>query len=138
MRLVVYFDRRMMRLLLGPDAAVSRVRSLEESRSKTLDAATLTLQRIERDLHDGTQAQLVAVAMRLGQAKDKLGNLSVEADETADLDAVRRLVDEAHWGAKEAITDLRDLARGIHHRCLAPAWEMPWPPWLHAAQCPLR
>jgi signal transduction histidine kinase len=113
-RLVVYFDRRMMRLLLGPDAAASRVRSLEESRSKTLDAATLTLQRIERDLHDGTQAQLVAVAMRLGQAKDKLGNLSVEADETADLDAVRRLVDEAHRGAKEAITDLRDLARGIH------------------------
>ena len=72
MRLVVYLDRRMMHLLLGPDAAASRVRSLEESRSKTLDAATETLRRIERNLHDGTQAQLVALAMRLGQAKEKL------------------------------------------------------------------
>jgi signal transduction histidine kinase len=114
MRLVVYLDRRMMRLLLGPDAAASRVRTLEESRSKTLDAATQTLQRIERNLHDGTQAQLVALAMRLGQAKDKLGKIRVEADETADLDAIRHLVDDAHRGAKEAITDLRDLARGIH------------------------
>jgi signal transduction histidine kinase len=114
MRLVVYVDRRMMHVLLGPNAAASRVRSLEESRSKTLDAATETLQRIERNLHDGTQAQLVALAMRLGQAKEKLEHLSVEGDESAHLQAIRRLVDDAHRGAKEAITDLRDLARGIH------------------------
>jgi signal transduction histidine kinase len=113
MRLVVSLDRRMMHLLLGPDAASSRLKSLEESRSKTLDAATETLRRIERDLHDGTQAQLVALAMRLGQAKEKLDHLADE-DRTADLEAVHRLVDEAHRGAKEAITDLRDLARGIH------------------------
>ncbi len=113
MRLVVYLDRRMMHLLLGPDASASRVRSLEESRSKTLDAATETLRRIERNLHDGTQAQLVALAMRLGQAKEKLDHLPAE-DQTADMAAIRRLVDEAHRGAKEAITDLRDLARGIH------------------------
>jgi signal transduction histidine kinase len=103
-----------MHLLLGPDAAASRVRSLEVSRSKTLDAATETLQRIERNLHDGTQAQLVALAMRLGQAKDKLENIRTGADETAELDSIRMLVDEAHRGAKEAITELRDLARGIH------------------------
>jgi signal transduction histidine kinase len=117
MRLVVYLDRRMMYLLLGPNAAASRVKTLEESRSKTLDAATDTLRRIERNLHDGTQAQLVAVAMRLGQAKDKLDHLNVPGEDPgqdADLDAIRRLVDEAHRGAKEAITDLRDLARGIH------------------------
>ena len=113
MRLVVYLDRRMMHLLLGPDAVSTRVRSLEESRSKTLDAATETLRRIERNLHDGTQAQLVALAMRLGQAKEKLDHLASE-DRTGDFDAIRRLVDEAHRGAKEAITDLRDLARGIH------------------------
>jgi signal transduction histidine kinase len=113
MRLVVYIDRRMMHLFLGPDAATSRVRSLEESRSKTLDAATDTLRRIERDLHDGTQAQLVALAMRLGQAKEKLQQLH-PGDDSIELEAVRRLVDEAHRGAKEAITDLRDLARGIH------------------------
>jgi signal transduction histidine kinase len=114
MRLVVFVDRRMMHILLGPDAATSRVRSLEQSRSKTLDVAAETLQRIERNLHDGTQAQLVALAMRLGQAKDKLENIDVTGDETADLESIRRLVDEAHRGAKEAITDLRDLARGIH------------------------
>jgi signal transduction histidine kinase len=114
MRLVVYLDRRMMHLLLGPDAAASRVRSLEESRSKTLDVATETLQRIERNLHDGTQAQLVALAMRLGQAKDKLDNIGAEPGESTEFEAIRRLVDEAHRGAKEAITDLRDLARGIH------------------------
>jgi signal transduction histidine kinase len=113
MRLVVYLDRRMMHLLLGPDASTSRVRSLEESRSKTLDAATETLRRIERNLHDGTQAQLVALAMRLGQAKEKLDQIPAE-NQTADMAAVQRLVDEAHRGAKEAITDLRDLARGIH------------------------
>ncbi len=113
MRVVIYLDRRLMHLLLGPDASSSRLRSLEESRSKTLDAATETLRRIERNLHDGTQAQLVALAMRLGQAKDKLDHLPAE-DQAADLAAVRRLVDEAHRGAKEAITDLRDLARGIH------------------------
>ncbi len=56
MRLVVTLDRWMMQVLLGPDAAASRVRSLEQSRSKTLDVATETLQRIERNLHDGTQA----------------------------------------------------------------------------------
>ena len=113
MRLIVHLDRRLMHMLLGPDAASSRVRSLEESRSKTLDAATETLRRIERNLHDGTQAQLVALAMRLGQAKEKLENLPT-GESTADVEAIRRLVDEAHRGAKEAITDLRDLARGIH------------------------
>ncbi len=114
MRLVVSIDRRLMQLLLGPDAATSRVRRLEESRSKTIDAATETLQRIERNLHDGTQAQLVALAMRLGQAKDKLDDLDPLSADTPELDAIRRLVDDAHRGAKEAITDLRDLARGIH------------------------
>jgi signal transduction histidine kinase len=113
MRLVVYLDRRMMHLLLGPDATSTRVKRLEESRAKTLDAATETLRRIERNLHDGTQAQLVALAMRLGQAKEKLDHLAAK-DRTADLEAIRRLVDEAHRGAKDAITDLRDLARGIH------------------------
>ncbi len=108
-RLVVYFDRWLMSLLLTPDPLTSRLRSLERARARTVDVSAATLRRIERDLHDGTQAQLVALAMRLGQAKEKLAE-GVDVD----LDQVRRLVDDAHRGAKEAIVELRDLARGIH------------------------
>jgi signal transduction histidine kinase len=109
MRVVVYLDRRLMRVLLAPDAMTARVRSLEHARAQTLDTSAATLRRIERDLHDGTQAQLVAVAMRLGQVKEKLAEGA-----GFDLDQVRQLVDDAHQGAKEAIVELRDLARGIH------------------------
>ncbi len=109
MRLVLYPDRLLLRLLLGPDAMTARVRSLERSRAQTVDASAATLRRIERNLHDGTQAELVAIAMRLGQAKEKLAD-----EEHIDLGQIRRLVDEAHQGAKDAIVELRDLARGIH------------------------
>ncbi|MGP8060710.1 MAG: sensor histidine kinase [Acidimicrobiales bacterium] len=106
---VLYVDRHLMRGLLGPDATARRVRSLESARAQTVDASAATLRRIERDLHDGTQAQLVAVAMRLGLAKEKLAD-----PDNVDLDSVRELVDSAHRGAKETIVELRDLARGIH------------------------
>jgi signal transduction histidine kinase len=108
MRGVMTVDRLMAAALLGPDPMASRVRSLEQARSQTIDASAATLRRIERDLHDGTQAQLVALAMRLGMAKEKL------SDDAVDLDRIRQLVDEAHRGAKEAIAELRDIARGIH------------------------
>jgi signal transduction histidine kinase len=109
MRAFVNVDRMLIRALLGPDPMAARVRTLELARSKTVDASAATLRRIERDLHDGTQAQLVALAMRLGMAKEKLGDT-----EHVDLDRVRELVDQAHRGAKEAIAELRDIARGIH------------------------
>jgi len=83
----------------------ARVRSLEHTRAQTVDESAATLRRIERDLHDGIQAQLVVLAMRLGQAKEKLAGR-----DDVDLEQVRRLVDDAHRGAKEAIVDLRDLA----------------------------
>jgi len=54
---------------------------------------------------------------RLGQAKEKLDDLAAE-QRSAEVEAIHRLVDQAHRGAKEAITDLRDLARGIHPRAL--------------------
>jgi hypothetical protein len=110
MRGFVNVDRLLIRSLLGPDPMATRVRSLEQARTQTVDASAATLRRIERDLHDGTQAQLVALAMRLGMAKEKL-----EVDpEHVDLERVRELVDAAHRGAKEAIAELRDIARGIH------------------------
>ncbi|HUE07993.1 MAG TPA: sensor domain-containing protein [Acidimicrobiales bacterium] len=109
MRGFVTVDKVLIRTLLGPDPVAARVRSLEQARTTTVDASAATLRRIERDLHDGTQAQLVALAMRLGMAKEKLDD-----SEHVDLERVRELVDEAHRGAKEAITELRDIARGIH------------------------
>jgi len=108
-RAVIALDVFFMRMLLGPDAIAARVRSLEQARTQTVDASAATLRRIERDLHDGTQAQLVALAMRLGMAKEKLAD-----PDHLDLDQVRALVNDAHNSAKEAIVELRDLARGIH------------------------
>jgi signal transduction histidine kinase len=109
MRGFVNVDRLLVRSLLGPDPFAARVRTLEQARTRTVDTSAATLRRIERDLHDGTQAQLVALAMRLGMAKEKLDD-----PEHLDIERVRELVEEAHRGAKEAITELRDIARGIH------------------------
>lgn len=108
-RLIVLADRQLMRGLLGPDVVAVRTRSLEHARAQTVDASAAVLRRIERDLHDGTQAQLVTLAMRLGLAKEKLADPA-----HLDLAQVSQLVNDAHRGAKEAIVELRDLARGIH------------------------
>jgi signal transduction histidine kinase len=98
--------------------SVHRVRELEHSRARVVDDSAARLRRIERDLHDGAQAQMVAVAMKLGLAREKLGGTiagtTVDGTAQADLVRVLELVEAAHRGAKEAITELRDLARGIH------------------------
>jgi signal transduction histidine kinase len=95
-----------------------RVRELERSRALAVDDSAARLRRIERDLHDGAQAQMVAVAMKLGLAREKLGTAiagpPVAGTARAELERVLELIDAAHNGAKEAITELRDLARGIH------------------------
>ena len=93
--------------------SVLRVRELEQSRAHAVDDSAARLRQIERDLHDGAQAQMVAVTMKLGLAMKKLGRM-VDGTEQSDLDRVLDLVAAAHRGAKEAITELRDLARGIH------------------------
>jgi signal transduction histidine kinase len=104
------------RLLVAP--LPQRVRELEQSRALVVDDSAARLRRIERDLHDGAQAQMVAVAMKLGLAREKLGHTiagtTVAGTGQADLERVLELVVAAHRGAKEAITELRDLARGIH------------------------
>jgi signal transduction histidine kinase len=90
-----------------------RVRELERSRALVVDDAAARLRRIEQDLHDGAQAQMVAVVMKLGLARDRLGSAVAESGQ-GDLERVLELVDAAHRGAMEAITELRDLAHGIH------------------------
>ena len=93
--------------------SVLRVRELEQSRAHAVDDSAARLRQIERDLHDGAQAQMVAVTMKLGLAMKKLGRM-VDGTGQTDLDRVLDLVAAAHRGAKEAVTELRDLARGIH------------------------
>ncbi|MCX4795625.1 MULTISPECIES: sensor histidine kinase [unclassified Streptomyces] len=98
-------DRVMVSELLGPSRLATRVSELESDRGVVVDTAAADLRRIERDLHDGAQARLVALAMDLGLAKEKL---------TDDPEAAARMVDEAHGEVKVALQELRDLARGIH------------------------
>ncbi|MEU3371922.1 sensor domain-containing protein [Streptomyces sp. NPDC006660] len=99
-------DRMMVRSLLSPsDSLERRIAELESDRGVVVDTAAADLRRIERDLHDGAQARLVALAMGLGLAKEKL---------LEDPDAAAVMVDEAHGEVKLALRELRDLARGIH------------------------
>jgi signal transduction histidine kinase len=107
---VVAADRWLIRGLLGPGALAQRVRDLEASRALAVDDAAAMLRRLERDLHDGTQARLVALAMSLGMAREKLG----QDGQPLDAARARELVGSAHRNATEAIAELRDLARGIH------------------------
>ncbi|MCX2181044.1 sensor domain-containing protein [Streptomyces sp. SKN60] len=99
-------DRAMVRGLLSPsDELERRIAELESDRGVVVDTAAADLRRIERDLHDGAQARLVALAMGLGLAKEKLLD---------DPEAAAAMVDEAHGEVKLALQELRDLARGIH------------------------
>jgi signal transduction histidine kinase len=99
-------DRWLMHGLLGPGRLAQRVAHLEQSRAAAVDDSAALLRRLERDLHDGAQIRLATIAMNLGMAREKLSD---DGDP-----AVRELVDAAHQGAKDALTELRNLARGIH------------------------
>ncbi len=97
--------------LLAPSAAdlTKRVDILTATRSDALDAHGAELRRIERDLHDGTQAQLVALSMRLGLAEQRL----THDPETA------HLLREARTGAEDAMTELRGVIRTMYPPILA-------------------
>ncbi len=103
-------DRSLVRGLLGPTSMAERVSELERTRTLAVEDSAAALRRVERDLHDGAQMRLAALAMNLGMAREKLG----EDDEQADGATVRELIDAAHRNAVDALADLRDLARGIH------------------------
>ena len=109
-RAVVAADRWLIRGLLGPGTLVQRLRDLEQTRALAVDDAAAQLRSLERNLHDGAQIRLATLAMNLGMAKKKLG----PDGEVLDAAAVRELVDAAHQGAKDALAELRELARGIH------------------------
>ncbi|MGZ6640780.1 MAG: sensor histidine kinase [Solirubrobacteraceae bacterium] len=98
--------------LLGPGRRQleARVETLQTTRAEAVDVAATELQRIERDLHDGAQARLVAMALDLGMAEDRFER---------DPEGARELLAKARGDAREALAELRDLARGIRPALLA-------------------
>ncbi|MFJ4667485.1 sensor histidine kinase [Kitasatospora purpeofusca] len=120
---------RLARLLLGPreEDSGGTVLELTRSRARLADAFEAERRRIERDLHDGAQQQLVALTMTLGLAAHELRGYvhsgGGDAD-GADADAVDgpagalALVDRARGEARQALEQLRALVRGIHPQVL--------------------
>lgn len=99
-----------LRLLKPSEAELlaTRVDELRRTRANVVDTHGAELRRIERDLHDGTQARLVAIAMQLGVAKEG------ESDPR-----IAQLLEQAHQGTEEAMAELRDVIRGIYPPILA-------------------
>ncbi|QWQ43986.1 sensor histidine kinase [Streptomyces sp. YPW6] len=101
------------RTVLAPvrgEELAQRVERLTETRHEAVDTAAAELRRIERDLHDGAQARLVAMGMNLG---------TIEALIEKDPAQAKRLLATARESSAEALTELRDLVRGIHPPVLA-------------------
>ncbi|HEY3606084.1 MAG TPA: sensor domain-containing protein [Pseudonocardiaceae bacterium] len=105
-RALLLVDRLLIRALLGPPGTAARIRDLEHSRAYAIDDVAATLRRIERDLHDGVQARMVAVAMNLTMLNETLGT-----DTTPDS---RRQLTAARDHAKDALAELRDMVGSIH------------------------
>jgi signal transduction histidine kinase len=100
-------DARAGRALLGPsraDELAYRVEQLTETRAGVVDAADAERRRLERDLHDGTQQRLVSLAMNLGMARAR----------AATAEEAQLAIAAAHEEAKAALSELRDLIRGLH------------------------
>ncbi|MCH1883409.1 histidine kinase [Agrococcus sp. ARC_14] len=94
--------------LLVPDDRARLEQEAQDERDRrhgAVRAADFDRTRIERDLHDGVQPRLVSIAMQLGMARDKI---------QSDPLAAQQLIEEAHASSKSAVTELRQLARGIH------------------------
>ncbi len=108
----VAIDRNLDSAMLSvPAEQLQRqVIALADARDGAERAAEAERRRIERDLHDGAQPRLVNLAMTLGMARNKLDT---------DPAAARAMIEEAHAEAKAAVTDLRQIARGIHPAVLS-------------------
>jgi signal transduction histidine kinase len=101
------------RIVLGPrddPELTQRVRHLAQTRAEAIDASAAEIRRIERDLHDGAQARLVAMGMTLSAAEDLLDT---------DPEATRKLLADARHASGTALAELRALVTGIHPPVLA-------------------
>jgi len=100
-------------LLLSPTAKsvlAARVQRLDEARLATVDSQASELRRIERDLHDGAQARLVAIGMTLGAVEELMDKNPA---------AAKALLGKAREASSTALVELRDLVKGIHPPVLA-------------------
>ncbi|MFD8756389.1 sensor histidine kinase [Kitasatospora sp. NPDC059577] len=110
---VVHRHTRYTRAMLAPseqELMAGRIAHLTTTRSAAVDTRMAEIRRIERDLHDGAQARLVAMGMTLDAAEHLLER---------DPQAVRALLVEARQSSAKALEELRDLVRGIHPPVLA-------------------
>ena len=101
------------RVLLRPEPnaeLADRVEQLTQTRADAVDSAAAELRRVERDLHDGAQARLVALGMSLRAAEHLI---------PASPQAAVALVAEAREASSKALTELRNLVRGIYPPVLA-------------------
>ncbi|MEV0795064.1 sensor domain-containing protein [Kribbella sp. NPDC050459] len=108
MRAASALDGELARSLLGRSetgALAERVSQLVTSRQQVVDSVEAERRRMERDLHDGAQLRLVSLAMTLGRAKNRLEDREP---------VVRAMIENAHSEAMQAITEIRDLTRGLH------------------------
>jgi signal transduction histidine kinase len=105
-RAFLLVDGALVRSLLGRQGAADRIRDLERSRAYAIEDASATVRRIERDLHDGVQARMVALAMNLTMLNETLGqDVSPQS---------RDLLAGALGHAKDGIAELRHMVGGIH------------------------
>jgi signal transduction histidine kinase len=112
-RQVTQADSFLARKLLGPSRSEElalRVESLARSRAGAVAAADAERRRIERDLHDGAQQRLVSLAMNLGMARERFDG---------EAEPVRQAIAAAHEEAIAALSELRELIRGLHPAVLS-------------------
>ena len=131
---IVAVDRWLVRALLGPGELAQRVRNLEETRALAVDDSAARLRRLERDLHDGAQVRLVALAMSLDMAKERLG---ADGEPVADPDRPRR-----DWSRPPTAAPRRPSPScatwpgASTRRCWTTACPTRSRPWRHAAPYP--
>ena len=90
-------------------ASAERTADLERTRAQAVEESAARLRRIERDLHDGAQVRLTALAMTLGEVKETVSGQAAPAEVVA-------LATQAHQMAKDTLAELRDLARAFTRR----------------------
>jgi signal transduction histidine kinase len=105
---LVRLDRLLVGWLLTPGPAAERIARLESGRAALTAGAATTLRRLERDLHDGTQARLVSLGVALSRIERRLDRLPGDTGE------IRELVSAARDSVTEGLAELRDIVRGIH------------------------